>query len=169
MGDPWKAELVTFYFLDKNFDLQEVRDEEADFNRPRPQKMVANAAHYLMSPKFSIAAEAEGLLSSVHWCPFPWNLPESSTIDKVDIPEHILRSSDLPSFLFCRTSFAILSEDTYPIICAIVVDGDRDNLSIMPVTWTDGVVYRLPAELYHTPLDEWMALPTGEWNLVTLG
>jgi Heterokaryon incompatibility protein (HET) len=164
LADPWKAELVTFYFVDNNFEVQRLRDEEADLNRPRQQNIVADAARLSISPKLSIAAEAEDWLSSTHWRPSPWNVAQRSPIRKSDIPEHILRSQDLPSFLFCHTSVATLPVDIAPSTDCIVIDGDRDEVLTIPVAWSNGVAYRLPVEPYRIPFDEWMVLPTQEWK-----
>jgi Heterokaryon incompatibility protein (HET) len=169
MADPWKAELVHFYFVDNNFELQSVRDEEADLSRPRPQNIIADTAPLSASPKLAYATEAEDLVRSLHWRPSPWNVAHESPINKSDIPEHILASPDLPSFLFCHTSIATIQEGRFHCTDYVVIDGDRDEVVAMPVRWNNGVAYREPDRFERIPLWEWMELRPRRWNLVVLG
>lgn len=169
LADPWKAELVTFFFIDHNFEMQMLRDEAADLARPRPLNIVSDTARLSVSPRLAFAYEAQELMRSVHWRPSPWNTHQNSVVYKSDIPEHLLASPDLPSFLFCRTSIAKLPEHTFSFTDAMVIDGDRDEVVVMPVCWNNGVAYRSHEEFARIPLVEWMALPTQEWKLVVLG
>ncbi|KAF7511722.1 hypothetical protein GJ744_003453 [Endocarpon pusillum] len=140
-ADPWKAELVTFYFMDHNFEMQMLRDEAADLARRRPLDVVSDIALLSASPKLAFADESQELMRSVHWRPRPWNTDQNSAVYKSDVAEHLLASPDLPSFLFCRTSIAKLPEHTFSFTDGIVIDGDRDEVVVMPVCWNNGVAY----------------------------
>ena len=60
-ADPWKAELVTFFFVDNDVEVQMVRDEDADLARPRPQNVVADSSCLSTGLKLESGADSAGL------------------------------------------------------------------------------------------------------------